>query len=187
MTNLERVCPRCGEEAGRDEFCSECGLHLWEQSELPTRDEWEQAGGEGAHDAPTRSGNVDPDGRSVVGWWRSLPSSREAVILVSATTVALVVLLGYGTFAAVNTGDDIPFCCGNGGGTSLQGGSTQHSKAAAPSAQPAGALTDSSSCADWLLASTGLTAGLYGCAPAGVRCALPWIYARHVQDRGLHM
>ena len=37
-----RVCPRCGSEAGQNEYCSTCGLHLWEEPELPTRKEWEQ-------------------------------------------------------------------------------------------------------------------------------------------------
>lgn len=37
-----RVCPRCGEVAAENEYCSTCGLHLFEQAELPTRRQWEE-------------------------------------------------------------------------------------------------------------------------------------------------
>lgn len=39
---VTRVCPRCGSEAGETAYCSTCGLNLWEEPELPTREEWEQ-------------------------------------------------------------------------------------------------------------------------------------------------
>lgn len=45
-----RVCPRCGNAAGQSEYCGTCGLHLFEQPELPTHADWEatQATKEGA-------------------------------------------------------------------------------------------------------------------------------------------
>jgi hypothetical protein len=36
-----RVCPRCGDEVGQEQFCKTCGLNLHKQSELPTRLEWQ--------------------------------------------------------------------------------------------------------------------------------------------------
>ena len=36
-----RVCPRCGSAAGQTPYCGTCGLHLFEQPELPTRSDWE--------------------------------------------------------------------------------------------------------------------------------------------------
>lgn len=38
-----RVCPRCGSPADHSSFCSECGLELKSQGELPTRSQWVQA------------------------------------------------------------------------------------------------------------------------------------------------
>ena len=38
-----RVCPRCGEPAGEERFCTTCGLNLAELTEVPTRAEWEAA------------------------------------------------------------------------------------------------------------------------------------------------
>jgi hypothetical protein len=35
------VCPRCGEAAGEQRFCGQCGLNIAAQDELPTRAEWE--------------------------------------------------------------------------------------------------------------------------------------------------
>ena len=37
-----RVCSRCGDPAGEDDYCQTCGLNLAEQRELPTRGEWER-------------------------------------------------------------------------------------------------------------------------------------------------
>lgn len=39
VSNL--VCPRCGAAAGENDYCSTCGLHLAEQPELLTREQWE--------------------------------------------------------------------------------------------------------------------------------------------------
>ena len=39
-----RVCPRCGEPAGEDDYCATCGLHLAEQRQLPTLGEFEAGG-----------------------------------------------------------------------------------------------------------------------------------------------
>lgn len=36
-----RVCPRCGNPAGEQRFCAECGLNLSSQAQIPKRDEWE--------------------------------------------------------------------------------------------------------------------------------------------------
>lgn len=62
-----RVCPRCGEPAGEQRFCGECGLSLASQPEIPTRRHWE------AHpeDQPSPISQVI---RSV----RSHPSERDA-------------------------------------------------------------------------------------------------------------
>jgi hypothetical protein len=55
MTDLsERVCPRCGEPASERRFCGTCGLNLAEQSEVPTRAEWEAS----------QAGQVSPAGSS---------------------------------------------------------------------------------------------------------------------------
>lgn len=42
-TTDQRVCPRCGEPAGEQRFCGSCGLNIWEQRELPAREEWERS------------------------------------------------------------------------------------------------------------------------------------------------
>lgn len=43
-----RVCPRCGDEAGDQRFCSGCGLNLAQQEEIPTRADWEASAHEQA-------------------------------------------------------------------------------------------------------------------------------------------
>lgn len=58
MEGSERVCPRCGSVAGRDEYCETCGLHLWEEDELPTQAQWASSD---AVEAPNE------DGSSAVG------------------------------------------------------------------------------------------------------------------------
>jgi ribosomal protein L32 len=37
-----QVCPRCGTAAEEHQLCSKCGLDLFEQPELPTREMWER-------------------------------------------------------------------------------------------------------------------------------------------------
>lgn len=44
MEQDTRVCPRCGDEAGQEDYCRTCGLHLIELPELPTRGDWERLG-----------------------------------------------------------------------------------------------------------------------------------------------
>lgn len=41
MHEHPRVCPSCGEPAGRQPFCGLCGVNLTKYSSLPTRTEWE--------------------------------------------------------------------------------------------------------------------------------------------------
>jgi hypothetical protein len=76
-----RVCPRCGEAAGDNEYCQTCGLHLFAQPELPTREAW-KAGSEARHGSD-RSGAGKGE-RLLVDF----PHARNAAAL-----AALVLLL----------------------------------------------------------------------------------------------
>ena len=114
MANLGRVCPRCGEPAGKDEFCSKCGLNLWEQPELPTREEWEQAQSEEKPGPPSAKAGT---GTPVAHWWRSLSSSRQEGVLISAAIVGIVVVVVVVAIAA-NSGGGSSIGSGDGGAPS---------------------------------------------------------------------
>jgi hypothetical protein len=84
----KRVCPRCGEEAKEHQYCSECGLHLWEQPELPTRETWE-AGHARSSDAESPTTRTVTDLRQS---WRKLP--RAARWGVPAGSLLGLILIG---------------------------------------------------------------------------------------------
>lgn len=107
MTDLDaRVCPRCGDEAEQSEYCGTCGLHLFAQSELPTRKEWEasrhgQAPGQAS--LGRASSAPSPD------WLRRTARAytpRRALLagLVSLAVIALVVAVLVG--GEDKSGDD---------------------------------------------------------------------------------
>lgn len=50
----ELVCPRCGSPAGQRPYCSNCGLNLLEQDELPSAEQWRARGGPGAQATVSR-------------------------------------------------------------------------------------------------------------------------------------
>ena len=77
-----RVCPRCGEPAGEERFCTTCGLNLAELTEVPTRAEWERAHVEPRGEGRSREEEAHGVRRrdreqSVVGTW--FRSQREKV------------------------------------------------------------------------------------------------------------
>ena len=86
-----RVCPRCGNDAGDHEYCSTCGLHLWEQPELPTRSEWETTEGSNT--------NASSEARTESVWWRRPPA------ILAGVAVVLVAVVG-GIAAVTNSGSD---------------------------------------------------------------------------------
>jgi hypothetical protein len=88
----DRVCPRCGSAAEQHEYCQTCGLHLFEQAELPTRQQWEQGGQTTQQPASTRdlglgsglyaaAGQVGRTGRGA--------SVRQLLIVALAATTVL--------------------------------------------------------------------------------------------------
>ena len=125
-----RVCPRCGEPAADERFCSTCGLNLAQQAGLPARAEWEVArdstGAEPAHTVePQISGEQSFERpppalgrrRLVEAWGRRSKASRITLIV-----GAIVVVLAGATIAVAMQGPTV--------------------------------LSDSSRCSDWTHASS---------------------------------
>ena len=80
-----RVCPRCGEAAEDALYCATCGLHLYAQPELPTRDEWE------ARRAPVTEGRLatqPPLSESL----RPQSSTQRRLLWVALLTVTVGIL-----------------------------------------------------------------------------------------------
>lgn len=89
-----RVCPGCGDAADESRFCSTCGLELWSQAELPTREVWAQhAGGPAAGDGGAKSGSGQEPSTSRLSWAGSRMRKRAMVALVvGALLVGLAAL-----------------------------------------------------------------------------------------------
>ena len=89
-----RVCPRCGEAAGEEEYCQTCGLHLAVQPELPTAADWRSASqshGPGAVGPIEASGETGGD-RSQPGL--TVPDFRSAAICGAiASGLSILILL----------------------------------------------------------------------------------------------
>lgn len=87
----ERVCPRCGTTAGQHEFCHTCGLHLWQQPELPTRNQWENARQSdvagGPSDAPS---TYSPPHRRIV---ERIQEGPKLAVGIGAAAVGLVIVV----------------------------------------------------------------------------------------------
>jgi hypothetical protein len=77
-SEAERVCPSCGSSAAGSSYCENCGCHLAEQSELPTRAAWTVAKSHPQNDAESGEGS-GPAEPAVAG--RSEPLSSVATAL----------------------------------------------------------------------------------------------------------
>ncbi len=86
-TGGERVCPRCGSNAGEGEYCKTCGLHLWGQPELPTRSTWEQRSSQTPASAAPGLSLIDRlrglDRKILVGSFVAIVASVLIIALVS--------------------------------------------------------------------------------------------------------
>lgn len=87
-----RVCPRCGTRAGEAEYCETSGLHLWAQTELPTRSDWE------TQQTPSRLSTNEPlrdaAGRALARWRGFSPRvqlglAAAVVALIAVTAIVL--------------------------------------------------------------------------------------------------
>jgi hypothetical protein len=112
-----RVCPRCGEEAGKQAFCGGCGLNLSAQHELPTRSKWEKAHIAPAQNAqssvPMRANDgehhdtpLPPTKQSGRGFrrWYDEQSKGGKVAFILSTTLAVLLVLGVIAVAASSGG-----------------------------------------------------------------------------------
>jgi hypothetical protein len=69
MSITESVCPKCGATAGANHYCTNCGLHLDAQYELPSRVEWLRRRGQAtdtSHRSPSSELGVAPAGNESV-------------------------------------------------------------------------------------------------------------------------
>lgn len=126
-----RVCPRCGEPASDQRFCGDCGLNLAAESEIPTREEWEDSSEPAGPASTDQQAAVDPDTASVPVEASPTPPKADAATppdpsghprdhwflqdfsgwrLPAAIVVGVLVV--YGLVAAISPGNEIPFCCG---------------------------------------------------------------------------
>ena len=65
MSVTESVCPKCGATAGANHYCTNCGLDLSAQYELPSREEWIHRHGQPSatsHQTPSSALSVAPAG-----------------------------------------------------------------------------------------------------------------------------
>jgi hypothetical protein len=87
-----RVCPRCGSEACEHEYCHTCGLHLFAQPELPTRQKWEEGQSE------RRDEHLDGAGKATLGgWWNRRPTwQRFAMLLAPILIVVMIAAIASG-------------------------------------------------------------------------------------------
>lgn len=91
-----RVCPRCGSAAGDNEYCGTCGLHLFEQPELPTREDWERTqAAEQVAPGPVSSTDTGPRGPGrAAAWFRRLNTqARIVLVAVAAALVAIPIVI----------------------------------------------------------------------------------------------
>lgn len=113
----ERVCPRCGTAAGDNDYCSKCGLHLAEEAELPTREQWEARQAEQGETAaahpranlmaepwspaesgdvvsdPTQSGGGESGRGTIREHWSALGKTAKRSIVSGAAVVVVVVIV----------------------------------------------------------------------------------------------
>ena len=121
-----RVCPRCGHEAGEDPYCSECGLHLAELDELPTHADWSADPASVAEAAGAKESTQPLKARI-----EQLGSRKAWVAL---ALVAVLAVGGAGVALALSGPDEQEASWGN--------------------AEPETELDASSTCADWLEATS---------------------------------
>lgn len=111
----ERVCPRCGTVATGNDYCSQCGLHLAQQFELPTREEWVAEHGESAGQgvgvdpvgAPSaRSRSASPAGRP--GRRLAIGGAAAAVVVAAAIIVVVLMTGGGGGTSTREARESVP-------------------------------------------------------------------------------
>ena len=96
MRDGVQVCPKCGSGIGDEEYCHTCGLHLSEETEIPTKRDWEAKAGQAAVERKTRPGSTKGPRRwsgapfSVFGL--SVVSALAGVVLAFALGLAIVML-----------------------------------------------------------------------------------------------
>lgn len=104
MESETRVCPECGEAAGQQPFCANCGLNMSSQSRLPTRGEWQEGEQEEErHPSAPESASSGPE-RPV-----RVPVPRAGAVkdkgvgdgIVAVGLVLGVLSLFFGLFAAI--------------------------------------------------------------------------------------
>lgn len=95
-----RVCPRCGSPADRHEYCQTCGLHLFEQPELPTRAAWAE-GGAAAQSPSSASARWEAAKAAVRN------ADRRLRLIVVGAPVVLLVVGAWVFFGPVDTPIDI--------------------------------------------------------------------------------
>lgn len=90
-----RVCPRCGSEAGEHEYCQTCGLHLTEQPELPTREQWEAKTIEDAARGGPGAVQQEPSPLTALRhrWTSANRGTRLLSVFVAAVALAAVVMI----------------------------------------------------------------------------------------------
>lgn len=100
-----RVCPRCGSDAGQDEYCQTCGLHLLDQKELPTRDGWNAM-----QATASAQGSVVDRARALAGragdWFMGLDPLRRVVAGIAGAVAVAGIALGASQLGADS--DDLP-------------------------------------------------------------------------------
>ncbi len=98
-----RVCPRCGEPAGQQEYCLTCGLHLADQDELPTRETWahreapplvpgQQSASHASFSVSADPQSPRPLNPSMKQRWRKVSTGARMVIGAAALIPALITL-----------------------------------------------------------------------------------------------
>jgi len=124
-----RVCPRCGAEASEQRFCAGCGLNLAQQTEIPTRTEWDAASqatqGERAGEPDQTTAPSQPAPELVV-----TPPSTERSGVRGGTLIAVAIAVGLTLiiyFAATGGG-----ILGGGASSTSSGGNGSSSNGTAP-------------------------------------------------------